>query len=119
MEEVSNITLDEVLEFIKDFPVKPRRNNVIISVDVTVVTDELNLQHDSFSETQYVLASGPFNKDITPGQRVLLDINRMTEVVDGVGKIKIKPIEVNGRMFALITDAVIDAFDERPIEDDE
>jgi len=123
MEEIKNITYEEVLEMIKDFPVKPRRNNIIISVDVVTVTDELNLERDTFGEVQYVLATGPFNKDIEPGQRVLLDIERMTEshrndANELVTSVKITPVDVDGRMFAMITDAVVLAIDERVYEDE-
>ena len=113
MEEVRNITQEEVLEIIKDFPIQPTRNRVIITVNVDEEEDdEINLSGNSFCETQYVIASGNFNSDILPGQKVILDIKKMMPP-NANGQIEIDPIEVNGRMYAFINDNVIKAFDNR------
>lgn len=119
MEEVSNITFEEVLELIKDFPLQPLRGKVIITVNAAEEDGRILLQESTFSESQYVLASSP-NTGITPGTKVLLDIERMTQVSrsttdesEHITSIKLKPVEVNGQVFALINDSVIDAIDER------
>lgn len=111
MEEVKNLTQDEVLEMIKDFPVQPTRNKVIITVNVDEYEpDEINLTGDSFAEVQYVIAVGDYCKDIEAGQKVLLDLRKM--MTQG-NQIEIDPLEVNGRMYAFINDGMIKAIDNR------
>lgn len=119
MEEISNITFEEVQELIKDFPLQPLRGKVIISVNAVEEDGDVLLQESSFSEVQYVLASAP-NTGIKPGTKVLLDIEKMTQVVrsttnvdEHITSIKLKPVIVKGNTFALINDNVIDAIDER------
>ena len=120
MEEINNLTQDEVLELIKDFPVEPLRNKLIITVNVENANSDLMLGNTSFFETQYVVAVGQFVNVIKPGQRVLLDLEKMMEYVtsdtdsyEKIGRLKIRPIEVNGKMFALINDSNVDAIDNR------
>lgn len=119
MEEVSNITGEEVKELVKDFPVQPLRGKVIITVNAEEYDSEVLLQESSFSETQYVLASSP-NTGVVPGTRVLLDLDKITvksrsatDADEIISTIKLKPITVNGQVFALINDNVIDAIDGR------
>lgn len=120
MEEVTNLDLDGVLEVINDFPIVPLKNRVMITVNVEDVTDELVLTSNSFSESQYVIAVGSFVKDLVPGQKVLLDLEKMVEyVVDDANpyeklpKIKLDPYEVDGRMYAMVYDSLIKAIDNR------
>lgn len=119
MEEVSNITQEEVLELIKDFPIQPLRGKVVITVNAVEQDEGILLQDSSFSESQYILSAAP-NTGIAPGSKVLLDIDKMTQVMrsttddsEHITSIKLKPVEVNGQIFALINDNVIDAIDER------
>lgn len=120
MEEIVNLEHEDVMEILKnEFPLIPRRNKVIITVNVNDANDS-QFEGESLSETQFVMAAGDYFKDIKPGMQILLDIERMMEFIQSdedtherVGQIKLKPIEVNGRMYAIITDAVIDAIDNR------
>ena len=120
MDEVKNLTYEEVMEIIKDFPVKPRRNRAIITVNAMESEDGIMLSNGGFSETQYVIAKGDNITDLTPGDKVLIDIEKMmvfNEAQDNshekVGMIKINPIEVDGHIFALISEGVIIAVDGR------
>lgn len=118
MEEVSNITKEEVLELVKSgFPVRPYRHRYIITVNME--EDDLMLESSGLSETQYIM-SVPEHSEIVPGTKVLLDLEKMMEYVESgensdekVGRIKLKPIDVHGRMYAIINDNVIEAFDYR------
>jgi len=120
MEEVKNLTQDGVLEVIKDFPLQPLRNRVIITMNVDSPDGEVILSNNSFSETQFVVAKGSFVKEIEVGQRVLLDLEKMTETTpdpengyETISRVKLKVVEVNGRMYAMIFDNFIDAADNR------
>lgn len=120
MEEVTkNVTHDEVLELIKDFPVQPLRNRLIITTNVEE-EDELDLDGSfGFAEAQYVVAEGSSYDEIKPGCKVLLDLAAMsinTQREDGGGMtfaIQLKPLKVNGRVYGIIGDRYVDAVDNR------
>lgn len=110
MEEVTNITHEEVMEAIKDFPIEPTRSKIIITVNVEE-NDDIDLVGVSFSEEQYVMAVGSFTQGIKPGDKVLIDIRKL--MVKGTDQIEVDPIEVNGRIYTFISDAYIKAIDRR------
>ncbi len=120
MEEIANLTHEDVMEILKnDFPVQPLKHRAIITVNVNDAND-IMFEDNSFSESQYIMAVGDYFKNVKPGTKVLLDIEKMMEFVEADentherrGHIKIKPIQVNGRMYAIITDRVIEAIDNR------
>lgn len=121
MEEVTNLTQDDVLDLIMDFPVQPLKNKVIITLNTVPFDDGgVNLNDMSMDEVQFVVAKGSHVLDLEAGQKVILDLEKMMQflpVEDNThekrGVIKIKPIDVNGRIFALISDNLIDAKDAR------
>lgn len=120
MEEVSNMYQDGVLEIIKDFPIQPLKNRVIITVNSDEESDGLKLSESAFSDSQYIVAKGSFVSEVEVGQKVILDIEKMmvfnvsdTNSEERIGSIKIDPIEVNGRMYAMIYDTYIKAKDLR------
>lgn len=111
MEEQSNLTKEEVMEVIKDFPIKPHRNRVIVTVNTETVKDnELNLSSESLCESQYIIAPGGFNDNMEAGQKIMLDLAKMAEKD---GSIKVDPVEVNGRNYMFIYDSLIKADDNR------
>ena len=120
-EQVMNLTQEEVLELSKNFPVLPLRNRVIITVNVDEPEeDEIETTNVSFSESQFILSKGSHCSEFEVGQKVLLDLEKMTvnrnaqtNVLETVSQVKIDPIEVNGRMYAFISDTVIKGLDNR------
>ena len=113
MEEVAeNLTQDDVLEIMIDFPITPLTNKMIISVNAEEGED---LMSTGFDVTQFVIAVGSrVPKEIVPGCRVMLDLERMTiPGENGMGSVQLKPVEVNGRVYAMIADSFIDAIDNR------
>ena len=120
MEEVNNLTLEDVLDVVQGFPIIPRRNRLIITVNVEEADDELVLTNSTFAESQYVVASRDNLTDIKAGDKVLIDIEKMmvSEKVDEnsherIGMLKLKPIKVNDIVYAIISDAVVLAIDKR------
>lgn len=111
MQEVKNITQDEVLEMIKDFPVQPRRSRVVITVNVDEGDDIDLTGAGGFAENQYVLAVGSHVTDIVPGQKVLIDVRKM--LVPNTDQIEIDPINVGDKIFAFVNEGVIKAVDNR------
>jgi hypothetical protein len=113
MEEVANLTQEEVLELVKNFPISPLRNKVIITTNYEEIEeDDIKLTEAMFSPEQYVIAVGSYAKDyLTPGQKVSLDLEAMTVKVPNSNdayqpqdKIMLKPVEVEGRFYGIITE---------------
>ena len=122
MEEIENMLLDDVLEVITDFPIQPLGRKLIITLNMEEPDGDLILSDNSFDEKQYVVAVGTHITDIKPGNKVLLDLERMMEYLpnpenayEKVGRIKVRPIEVNGKVYGLINDNVVEAIDNRNI----
>lgn len=117
MEEVINLTQEDVLELIVDFPITPLKNRVIITTNVEEVDDdEIELTGNAFSPIQYVVAAGSYSKDyLKPGQKVSLDLEAMTvrvpndnDAYQPMQKIQLKPVEVEGRVYGVITEDKIE-----------
>ena len=125
MEEITNMSLEDVQKIIGSFPIKPYRNNLIITVNVEEADGDLVLTNALMATTQYVVAIGNYhsNKDekfFTPGDKILLDLERMMvfekeseDSDERIGRIKLTPIEVDDVTFAIISDNVVLAKDER------
>lgn len=114
MEEIKNLEFNEVLDLIENFPFKPLRNRLIISVNVTPKQNQFTETVD-FDEYQYVIATGSHVDIIKPGDRILLDLEKMSVKVaseensyDYTVQIKIKPLIINNRTYAIITDTVVE-----------
>lgn len=117
-----NMTQDDVLEVISEFPLEPIRNKVLITINTEQEenADGVVIKSNHMSEVQFVVATGPGARDMEPGQKVVLDLNKLTEYVqvddnthEKIGTIQLRTIPVAGRMYALINDVVIDCKDGR------
>ena len=117
------LTQDEVLDIIQTFPLEPMFNRVYITLNREAEDGELVLSDNVLSEVQYVV-SGEVewrDKKIKPGQKVIIDIEKMmvpvrsegTNAYEQVMQVKIDPIEVDGVMYALIEERYIKAKDNR------
>ncbi len=116
MEEIANnLTQKEVLEIIKDFPLVPLRNRLIITVNVEESDDELDLVGAGLDESQFVIARGSHVfEEIKPGTKVQLDLDKMSIQMGPENyQIKIDPVKVNGKVYAYIYDTSIKAIDYR------
>lgn len=120
MEEVKNLTQDDVLDLIKEFPIQPMYNNVLITLNTLEVDGNLVLSENEVSDVQYVVAVGP-TAQIDAGQKVLLDVEKLmvtvgqssTNAYEDVKEVKLDRIQVNGNIFAFISDRAIKAKDNR------
>ncbi len=120
MEEKRNLNQDDVLELVGKFPLEPLFNGVYITVNKLEQDGNLVLSDNILSDVQYVVAVGP-TAQVQAGQKVLIDIEKMmvpvkqesTNIYETVMQVKVDLIEVNGQAFALITDRVIKAKDNR------
>tara|TARA_R110002124_G_scaffold281430_1_gene455725 strand:- start:87030 stop:87404 length:375 start_codon:yes stop_codon:yes gene_type:complete len=124
MEEVlENLSQDDVLELIKEFPLEPMGRRVYITTNVEEPDGNLILTNNSFDEVQFVLAVGSHVTEVKAGQKVIIDIEKMLvyENVDDNSHekrpiVNLKLQEVNGRYFALINDSQILSKDNRITE---
>jgi hypothetical protein len=112
MGELKNVSKEEVLEIISTMPLEPVFNKVFITINTVEVDGELVLTNDTLSEDQYVLAVGPTAaRTVSPGDKVVLDLEKMTvrtpldhDQTQVNTQIKIDPIYINGRQFAIVND---------------
>ncbi len=119
----ANMSHDDVLDVIINFPVKPLWGQVVITVNTDEADGVLVLSDNSFSEKQYVISGSIEYGDIkvVPGTPVLIDIKKLmktvkTEVDNVYGEYKaveIDPLEVDGVMYAVVDSRVIKAIDLR------
>lgn len=120
MEERRNLNQDDVLELVGKFPLEPLFNGVYITVNKLEQDGNLVLSDNILSDVQYVVAVGPHSV-VEAGQKVLIDIEKMmvpvkqesTNSYETVMQVKVDLVEVNGDVFALVTDRVIKAKDNR------
>lgn len=119
MEEYVNLTQDDVLDLITEFPLQPMFRNLIITINNHEPDGNLILSNNSFSESQYVVAAGS-HSDIKPGQKVLLDVEKMMiyrehpeNSHEKVAAVKLKTVEVDNMTFAIIPENYIDCLDNR------
>ena len=118
----TNMSHDQVLDVILNFPNKPLWGQLVITIN----RDEnggLELSDNAFSEKQFVIAGKTKWDDVevVPGTPVLVDIRKLMKTVrqevDNVyGEykvIEIDPVEVNGQLYAMVDCRVIKAVDLR------
>lgn len=112
--EIKNLSQDDVLDLILDFPLQVRGRKVIITNNAYEPDGNLILSNNQFSEIQYVLAVGDYIQDLKPGQKVFVDVERMVEYVyadenshEKVPRIKLKTIEVGDNIFSIVDDSYI------------
>jgi hypothetical protein len=111
-EEIVNLSKAEVQELIKNFPLKPFGNRVIITINRLEEEGELITSNNMLAEEQYVIAVGPMaERFTTPGDRVILDLEKLTvkapvdhDQYQLTSQIKIDPIEIDGLQFAIVND---------------
>lgn len=121
MREDENMTQDDVLEVISNFPVVPMGRRVIISLNQrTVEEGGLILDDTEFDDTQFVIAVGNHETEIKAGGRYILDIASMMKFTEAknnsheqVGHIEITPLTVDGKVYGMIPDRHIIAIDGR------
>lgn len=115
-QEVTNLEWGEVEAITKRFNLEPRGRDVIITVNTIEDTDEsgVKLTSNDFSDVQYVMAAGSHVHDLLPGDKVLLDLEKMSvripnaeNIYESATQIKIFPVEFEDRMYALVSDNVI------------
>lgn len=122
MQEQKNLSKREVEKLIKEFPIKPLFNKVIITLNKEEVDNDIVLSDNVMSEYQYVVAKGStVLSDLNLGDYVLVDLERLmvnsqVETEHGwtnTKHIKVDPIFVDGIMFCMIEDRYIKGIDLR------
>lgn len=123
MEEIMNVSKEEVLDIIKTFPIEPMFNKVVITLNKEEDI-ELSLKADtSLDEVQYVIAGSIKygNTEVNPGDKVILDLKSMQKPVrsevgnayEPVYQIEVDPLFIDGKLFGIINDRNIKAKDNR------
>lgn len=94
-------------ELIAENKEQPRFDNVIVTLNTDLEFGEDN----AISEFQEVIAVGSYVKDLEPGDKVRLDIEKLYEPYIEHGekmyRVKISPVEIGDTTCAIITDRII------------
>lgn len=112
-----NLTQEEVRMLSSYFGWKPMFNKVIITLNKEESNENsLNFENHFLSQEQYVIAVGTTVHGVEEGDKILLNLEKMLvkeqsseNSYEYVTRVKIEPIEFEGRTFALVEDRVINA----------
>ena len=118
---MKNLSKEDVLELIKDFPIKPMFNKVLITLNTLDGDGIIVVDNNMLSDTQFVVAKGSMVNSINEGDRVIIDVKKLTRPVtfesnnqvETVYEADIDAIEIGGVAFAFIEDRVVKAIDNR------
>ncbi len=109
-EKQVNYTAETVKGLIKEFNLEPFGYTVVITLNKEEVDGDLVLSDNVISERQYVIATSQHaSKDLTPGDEVVLNIEKLmvsvpsqTDMYQSNQQVKIEPIEFGGEMFGIV-----------------
>lgn len=108
------ITAYEALEISKEWIEQPMFNKVVITLNVESSLDSLDLSDNAMDQFQYIIAKGPNCHNIEVGDKVRIDLEKMSEKVinpnnqhEQLTSIKLDPIEFDGKIFAIVEDRLI------------
>ena len=108
------ITAYDALEISKEWLEQPMFNKVVITLNTENTLDSLDLSDNAMSQFQYIIAKGPNCHNIEVGDRVRVDLEKMSVKVmnqnnshEEITSIKLDPIEFDGKIFAIIEDRLI------------
>lgn len=118
---MKNLSKEDVSELIKDFPIKPMFNKVLITLNTLDGDGIIVVDNNMLSDTQFVVAKGSMVNSINEGDRVIIDVKKLTRPVtfesnnqvETVYEADIDAIEIGGVAFAFIEDRVVKAIDNR------
>jgi len=121
MKKMKNVQKSDVLEIIKNFPIKPRYNQVIITLNSLEEDGKVILSNNVLSDVQFVIAKGSMVNDIELGDQVIINVDKLMvpmeldhgNSVEKVMRVKLDLIEVGDNSYSFIDDRVIKAIDNR------
>ena len=109
-----NVTAYDALEISKEWLEQPMFNKVVITLNTENTLGSLDLSDNAMSQFQYIIAKGPNCHNIEVGDRVRVDLEKMSVKVmnqnnshEEITSIKLDPIEFDGKIFAIIEDRLI------------
>jgi hypothetical protein len=104
----------DALEISKEWVEQPMFNKVVITLNVELSLDSLDLSENAMDKFQYIIAKGPNCHNIEVGDKVRIDLDKMAEKIinpnnqhEELTSIKLDPIEFDGKVFAIIEDRLI------------
>lgn len=109
-----NLTAYDALEVSKEWLEQPMFNKVVVTLNTENSLDGLDLSDNAMSQFQYIIAKGTHVRDLEVGDKVRLDLEKMTERKlnpnnshEDMSTIKLDPIEFDGNIYAIIEDRLI------------
>jgi hypothetical protein len=111
-----NFNKETILNVIENFPLEPMFNKVIITLNVEEIDNFLVLSDNTMDDRQFIVAKGSHVQNLSVGDEVLLDIEKMMIKIPNpenahemISSVKLDPVMVNGNTFAIIEDRLIKA----------
>lgn len=113
--EQKNLTKEEVLKLMEDFPIQLRRGLIAITLNSTTFDETSLTEERSLNENQYILSVGDLVKDLKPGDLVGLNLSALTKVRrlmnnsdETISEIDIKTFDINGTVVGIVDERVIE-----------
>ena len=111
-----NISKEDLEAIINTFPLTPMFNKVVITLNTEEVDNFLILSDNTMSDQQFIIARGSHVNNLTLGDKVLLDLEKMMvyevnqeDAYEKISRIKVDPILVDGVTYGIIEDRLIKA----------
>jgi hypothetical protein len=111
-----NFSENDMVKVIETFPLEVFFNKVVITTNTMEPDGDLVLSDNTMDEEQYVVAVGNHVSTLKPGDKVIVDLEKMMVKVPNpensyeyITSIKIDPIETINGIFAMIDDRLIKA----------
>lgn len=120
MEEVKNLTQEEVKAISAEFTWKPMFNGVVITLNTEVEDGSLVLSDNIMSEEQFVVAAGYNTQHLEEGDKITIDLEKMMvrernphNTDEIITRIKVKPVYFKDYTFGLIEDRTINLIEKK------
>ena len=119
MEDNKQLSREDVNEIIRDFPIQPVFNKVVITLNKLENEDGVVTSNNSLSDVQYVISARP-NSPVKAGDKIHLDEQKLliqvpseTNKDEFVTRLNLDVFNVDGVSYSYIDDRAIKAIDKR------
>ena len=114
----NNVSEEQLEHYLKECNVKPRSFHVISTVNVVTDENDIILVEDddtsTMSEWQYIMAVGTGVEDWSPGDKVLLDLDKLKVRVvnpenrmETIETLRFNPIPIGDKFFNIIPESAV------------
>lgn len=107
--EKTNVNVETLINLNKDYP---RGSRVITTMFNKEIDYDVILTDDILDDEQFVVAAGPFVTDLNPGDKVRIDLEKLSVTLQDENgerytKLKVEPIMIGETICGLISESII------------